>query len=249
MSTLAPEMTLGDRMKAYEKATRTYLPAKSYTVVRMDGAGFSKFTRGMNKPFDMEFLDVMDRVTAALCAEVAGVKVAYTQSDEITLVLSDHGERTQPWLGGAVQKLVSLTAANATAWFNHFGPSEWFTHGPARFDSRVFTLPSSVEVANNLMWRQRDARRNAVSMAASHLFSHKALHGKSVAERVAMLEERGAADINSRAMNGAVVHRVTFEDTGVNGVPVVRHRWVTEVAPDLNATEDGWLRTNIDWLD
>lgn len=233
--------SLGDRMKAYEKATRTYLPRNTFTVIRMDGRGFSKFTRRMNKPFDMTFLDVMDRVTAALCAEVAGTRLGYTQSDEISLILSDRADRAEPWLGGQVQKLVSITAALATAHFNHYGPGEWFTDGPAVFDSRAFTVDTEAEVGNYLMFRQRDARRNAVSMAASHLFSHKTLHGKSVAERMDLLNEAGAAAIDERVMSGAAVWRDTFETTGFDGAPAVRHRWVAQTAPDLNAQDTGWL--------
>ncbi|MFS0885285.1 tRNA(His) guanylyltransferase Thg1 family protein [Aeromicrobium sp. 179-A 4D2 NHS] len=239
MTAVATEMTLGDRMKGYEKTARTYLPRKTFTVIRMDGRGFSKFTRQMDKPFDMGFLDVMDRVTEALCAEVAGTRIAYTQSDEISLILSDHGDRTEPWLGGQVQKLVSITAGLATAHFNHLGPDSWFTNGPAVFDSRVFTLDSKAEVKNYLLWRQRDARRNAISMQARHHFSHKTLHGKTMGERLDMLTTGGVTPVTGRVFEGAVVYRDMFEVEGFDG-PVMRHRWVTETAPAENIG---------DWLD
>ena len=42
-------------MKDLERQYRSFLPAKSYAVIRVDGKGFSKYTRGLQRPFDPKF--------------------------------------------------------------------------------------------------------------------------------------------------------------------------------------------------
>ncbi|KAJ7928847.1 hypothetical protein B0H13DRAFT_2228821 [Mycena leptocephala] len=44
--------SLGERMKRYEAVTDQYLPDDQPAIIRIDGHGFSKFTRGFEKPFD-----------------------------------------------------------------------------------------------------------------------------------------------------------------------------------------------------
>jgi len=51
--------SLGDRMKSYyEDKTRIYLPRRTYTIIRLDGRSFSKFTKRFKKPFDRDFVDM-----------------------------------------------------------------------------------------------------------------------------------------------------------------------------------------------
>ena len=57
----------------------------------------------------------------------------------------------------------------------------------ARFDSRVFTIPSPTDVINYLIWRQQDATRNSISAVAQSLYSHSQLNGKSGNEQQEMI--------------------------------------------------------------
>ena len=57
--------------------------------------------------------------------------------------------------------------------------SNLFNMKLATFDARVFVIPEIEEVVNYFIWRQKDATRNSISMAAQSLFSYKQLHGKS----------------------------------------------------------------------
>lgn len=68
-----------------------------------------------------------------------------------------------------------------------------YLHGRdfANFDSRVFTIPDQVEVANYFIWRQQDAMRNSVQSCARSMFSHKELEGKNIEEMKAMMLDRG----------------------------------------------------------
>jgi tRNA(His) guanylyltransferase len=69
--------------------------------------------------------------------------------------------------------------------------------GRALFDSRVFTLPDAHEVAAYLVWRQRDAARNAVQMAAHAAFGHRRLHGVHTGAIREMLAGEAGVDFDS----------------------------------------------------
>lgn len=195
---------LGDRMKAYENISRTYLTRRIPVIIRLDGKAFHTFTRGLEKPFDKILMSVMQQTMKRLCEEVQGCVFGYTQSDEITLVLTDYATiQTDAWFGYNIQKMASVAASIATVEFNRILAEElsgavdeyneeW--HSPpgrweylmqyeeklfkATFDARCFSIPKE-EVCNCLIWRQQDATRNSIEAVGQAYFSHTQLHGKS----------------------------------------------------------------------
>jgi tRNA(His) 5'-end guanylyltransferase len=184
---------LGTRIKEqYENRTRYFLPRRTYTIIRLDGKAFHTFTRGMKKPFDEDFIRMMNKTAQFLCEEIQGAKAAYVQSDEISLLLTDFDKiMTDAWFDGNIQKMVSVAASLATAKFNalfNYYPSEFKM---AFFDARVFTIPDRVEVENYFIWRQKDAVRNSISMTAQSLYSHTELFGKSQVEEQEMIHAKG----------------------------------------------------------
>ena len=111
--------SLGDRMKNYEGRSQTYLPLRTYTMIRLDGKAFHTYTKGCKRPFDVELMSDMDNTAKYLCENIQGCKLAYVQSDEITLVLGDFTTiQTDAWFDGNVQKITSISASLATAKFN-----------------------------------------------------------------------------------------------------------------------------------
>jgi len=196
---------LGQRMKEqYENRTRYMLPRRTYTIIRLDGKAFHTFTRGMQRPYDENLMSWMDLTAMKLCEEIQGVQLAYTQSDEISLLLTDFEKiTTDAWFDGNIQKIVSVSASIATAYFNQFcghlqireagklGVPLTRNIGPAFFDSRVFTIPDPTEVENYFIWRQKDAVRNSIAMTAQSLYSHKELNGKSSNQQQEMIFQKG----------------------------------------------------------
>ncbi len=190
--------SLEDRMKAHEgveagRRLETQLPA----VARVDGRSFSAFTRSLAKPFDPRLSRLMIETARHLLRE-SGACIAYTQSDEITLVYFEDDPKTQRWFGSRVQKMCSQLAAQATAAFNHLLPEalpeKFATRSLANlptFDARVWSVPSLAEATNVLVWREQDATRNSVEMAARSEFSQGQLHEKSQREMLAMLRDVG----------------------------------------------------------
>ena len=60
--------------------------------------------------------------TEGLCQIAQNSVFAYSQSDEISIVLVDYDNiRKEQWFGGRVQKIASVAAAGAAAIFNR----EW----------------------------------------------------------------------------------------------------------------------------
>lgn len=195
--------SLGDRMKNnYENRAKTYLVRRMPVIIRLDGKAFHTFTKGLKKPYDEIFHNTMNATTKYLCENIQGCKLGYTQSDEITLLLTDYDAlTTDAWFDNNVQKICSVSASMATMAFNKY-LREFsedilrFTYNAftataayadvlrkaidkgAMFDSRCFNIPIE-EVTNCFIWRQQDATRNAIQMLGQCNFSHKELHGKS----------------------------------------------------------------------
>lgn len=188
--------TLGDRMKAYEKVEIKNLEPKTPAIIRLDGRAFHTYTKGFNKPYDEVIGEAMKYTTQKLCEEVQNVRIAYSQSDEITLFMADYGgKNTQQWFSGDLQKIVSLSASIATYYFNEYmEKNHWIKFPekkkPATFDARAFNMPRH-EVVNNFIWRQQDGIRNSIASLAQTHFSDKELLRKSTAQMLTMLQEKG----------------------------------------------------------
>ena len=75
---------LDERMKMYEDIeTKRILIPNLPICIRIDGRGFSKYTKGMNRPFDKNFTDSMIETMKFLIEETDAI-IGYTQSDEIS---------------------------------------------------------------------------------------------------------------------------------------------------------------------
>lgn len=119
--------SLGDRMKRYESVSRNFLTRRVPAVIRLDGKAFHTFTKGMRKPFDRILMNTMQLTMRELCKNIQGCVFGYTQSDEITLVLTDYATiQTDAWFGYNVQKMTSVAASMATLYFNQFFTRELF---------------------------------------------------------------------------------------------------------------------------
>lgn len=196
---------LSDRMKRYELVSKSYLTNKMPAIIRIDGKAFHTYTRGLKKPFDDILMKSMQETMKALCEEIQGCVLGYTQSDEISLVLIDYQTHdTAAWFDYGVQKCASIAASKATKHFNRLFTkyaSEWMDNyheawnvseedtkyyhtlmkcieQGAEFDARIFSIPVS-EVCNYIYWRQDDATRNSIQMVGHAYFSKSEMHRKS----------------------------------------------------------------------
>lgn len=183
---------LGDRMKAYETAEsgRRFMPLLP-VYARIDGRSFSAYTRGMDRPFDHRLSAAMIETTKSL-VEKTHARIGYTQSDEISLVWHADRYDSAVFFDGKVQKIVSVLASLTAALFVREAIASGLGgEGLPHFDARAFQVPNRAEAANLFLWRELDATKNAVSMAARSVYSHKSLDGKNGSEMQEMLFAKG----------------------------------------------------------
>ena len=219
--------TLGDRMKNnYENITRYYLTRRMPVIIRVDGRSFNTFTKGFKKPFDDVLVKTMQDTMKYLCENIQGCVLGYTQSDEISLILTDYAElTTDAWFGNNLQKMCSVSASMATLTFNKAfndnivkyidnnldadcGVTKDLTeytkilinarNKGAMFDSRVFTIPKE-EVCNYFIWRQQDSTRNSIQSVGQANFSQRELNGKSCNDIQDMLMTQKSINWNDYA--------------------------------------------------
>jgi tRNA(His) guanylyltransferase len=184
--------SLGDRMKFYEKRyALTFMPTVPI-VCRIDGRSFHTFTKGMTRPYDGRLSDLFIETTKFLVEET-NARCGYTQSDEITLAWYAEDFDTEIFFGAKMAKLISVVCSLATAYFNRrlmfFCPEK--AQELAIFDNRVYEVPTTLEATNVFIWREQDAIRNSVQMAARTFFSHNECMNKNCKSLLAMLEEKG----------------------------------------------------------
>lgn len=184
----------GDRMKGYERTfTAERLDTSKPVYARLDGRSFSKFTSKMKRPFDAAMSKTMIDTLEYLVKETKANR-DYTQSDEISLIWYPFtNENSQFMFDGKIQKLASVLAGMCSAKFvmafkEHFGEDP---HRIPSFDCRILNVPDDTEAENMLLWRMKDAFKNAVQSAAHNEFGHKALMGVDTAAKIKMLKDSG----------------------------------------------------------
>jgi tRNA(His) 5'-end guanylyltransferase len=183
---------IGDRMKSfYEKPYKIRLPMRIPVIARIDGKAFHTYTKGLKRPFDNKFMWAMDCVATKLCKEIQGAKVAFVQSDEITILIHNYTKHTtSAWFDNYIQKMVSVAAGIASSTMTSISDKIFGEIRPAVFDARVFVLPEA-EVNNNFLWRQQDCTRNSIQMVARSLFSHKECDKKDLSDLQDMIFDKG----------------------------------------------------------
>lgn len=244
---------LGDRMKDYyENRSKTYLTRRTPVIIRVDGCHFHTYTKGLKRPFDEVFIKVMQMTTKDLCENIQGCKIAYVESDEISLLLTDYDTlQTDAWFEYSVQKICSVAASMAAMFFNRnwlkvteqfykdFVEDNWREDENERyynnvllkkaelggyFDARAFNIPKE-EIINYFIWRQNDATRNSIQSLGRAHFSQKELMG----------------------LNNSQIQDKLHEEKGVNwnNCSVVAKRG-TCVKRNMNEEKSNWIiDTNI----
>jgi len=238
--------SLGDRMKEnYENRAKTYLVRRMPVIIRLDGRAFHTFTKGLKKPYDEIFHNTMNATMKYLCENIQGCKLGYTQSDEITLLLTDYDTLdTDAWFDNNVQKICSVSASMATMAFNKYlrefsrdtlrrinnaftctaeeanyaTTLEKAIDRGAMFDSRCFNIPED-EVTNCFIWRQQDATRNAIQMLGQCNFSHKELQGKScnaIQDMLMLQKGINFNDMPTEFKRGVCCRKEVYQDPDVD---------------------------------
>ncbi|KAF3006631.1 hypothetical protein E8E13_007735 [Curvularia kusanoi] len=234
MEGVAPQLAkappLAVRMKQYEALFDFALPPGSPIILRLDGHAFSKFTSHFCRPFDQRIHDAMIAVCVDLLAYFPSATLAYTHSDEITLVFPEGVQSFNERL----QKLSSLAASYCSVRFNtHLAAalatstepkvkdSAFDRLGTAHFDARLFSVHSAEEALNCVLWRCRnDAVRNSVNAFARTMYSTEEMHGKTTEQLITMMKDEKdivyEKTVPRWAIEGCLLKREQVQHEGVN---------------------------------
>jgi tRNA(His) 5'-end guanylyltransferase len=248
---MSDRTTIGDRMKSYEAPSTTRKAFKGQPlIVRLDGSSFHKFTKGMKRPFDLVLSQLMIDTMKSM-VERYNANIGYTQSDEITLAwYMEPFESRELEFGGRFQKFESELAAWCSVKFNSLLRETEYAKKAEMlpyFDARAFVVPNLTEAMHCFLWRQQDCTKNAISMAAQSMFSHKELQGKHGPEMQEMMFQKFNVNFNdypSHFKRGTFARRVKREwfpsDAEIEAIPE-KYRPSGPILRSFVQTEDIWL--------
>ena len=167
------------RMRRLEAAHDRRFPPDGFVIARLDGRSFTRLTRkvlGLG-PFSEVFRDHMVAVAKHCMGMGYRVPLAYTESDEISLLVAD----AHQLYGGKARKLLSLLAGEASAVLSvRLGLT-------ACFDCRALELSTVEEVVDYFRWRAEDAHRNAVNALCTQMLRGDGASPAAAQARLAML--------------------------------------------------------------
>jgi tRNA(His) 5'-end guanylyltransferase len=162
-------------------------------IARLDGRAFHTFTRDLSRPYEHGMSIAMIETARYLVQEMTP-RICYTQSDEITLAWFESSQSASDYaFDGRFQKLASVLAGMTSAKFGKLV----IEHLPSKsievphFDCRVWQVPTLHDAAEIFLWREDDAVKNSITMAASAYYSHRELDGKSGSVKQELLWQKG----------------------------------------------------------
>lgn len=187
-------------------------------IVHIDGKNFSRMVKKRFKlPFDEVFVNAMDETAKYLCESVQGVKMAYVQSDEISLLIVKENLDSDIFYGGRLCKIQSILASFATAKFNQimaiknmakiingresnnepFKMNLYDEIPLYAFDCKVWNVENLNDAMAWFLFRNIDCVRNSKQQAAQTYLSHKELMKHSSDEQIEMLNLHYNIDWNN----------------------------------------------------
>lgn len=247
-------LRLGDRMKALQSLRDYKLDKKEYVLCHIDGRAFSKLIKhNFELPFDDKFIDFMNQTAIYLCKSIQGCKLAYVQSDEISLLLTDFSkEETGNFFQYRLCKLQSVIASLATGEFNRLwycdqiinNPSDAVdiisSRKPVQFDCKAWNVYEYNDAFAWFKFRQNDCIRNSKQQAAqTYVKPKKKLVNLSSDQQIELLKNEYGIDWNEYSNGkkyGRLIRRCVYEAEGENPIiheqaMSIRHKWVAEDAP------------------
>lgn len=224
---------LEDKCRYYQSITNYKLIPNSYIICHLDGKNFSRLIKNnFKKPFDKDFIEMMNNTAKFLCNNVQGCKLAYVQSDEISLLITDFDTpETDILFGGRLCKIQSILASLATSEFNR-----WFlkyqlektktsddykfenvidkitTVKLAQFDCKCWTVPNFNDAFAWFLYRSIDCTKNSMQQTAQTYLSYKELLKLDAKSQIDLLKEKKGIDWENDFSNGEKYGRVSFKE-------------------------------------
>lgn len=265
--------TLKEKSEYFRGLTDYRITPNSYVIAMLDGHCFSQLVKKhYNLPYDKNFMYYMDETAKYLLQNIQGAKLAYVQSDEISILITDFDTpETDSCFGFRLCKMQSLFASMAAGKFNQLvaidllkkndGKFDDIPFGdisdvvsdmkPAAFDCKVWTVPSYNEAYGWFLYRQHDCTRNSKQQAAQTYLSHKSLLRLSADEQIEKLKNEKGIDWNDYTNGekyGRIIYKVethlSTEDVDGTIIHYTRNIW-TAIGSEPFDNEDNIIRTLI----
>ena len=251
------DMTLKEKCYFYQKRRDYFLNDNDYIIAHIDGRSFSHMIKNkFAKPFDENFVHMMNETAKYLCEKVQGVQLAYTQSDEISLLIKKTNPKGDIFFGGRMCKMQSIIASLATGIFNRMmleyeienntdGIQVILKNIPLyQFDCKVWDVPSADDAMAWFLFRNIDCIRNSKQQTAQSYLSHKELMGKHTDEQIELLYKEHGVDwnlFNDGLKYGRLIVKrdveCTREENG-NIITFTRSKWFADDGMDLTIKEN-----------
>ena len=127
------------------------------------------------KPFDPDFIDLMNKTAEYCIGKIQCCKIAYVQSDEISFFIDSRKEESNPFFEYRLCKLLSIIPSMATGIFNKLRLQKDLNAPLCEFDCKVWNVPTNNDVFAWFLYRQNDCTRNSKLQAAQSYLSHNQL--------------------------------------------------------------------------
>lgn len=244
------ELSLKEKCYALQKKANFFLDPDKFILVHVDGRCFSRMIKNkFEKPFDNDFIDAMNETAKYLCKETQA-QFAYTQSDEISLLIRKTNPEGQVFFGGRICKLQSIIASLATSRFNQIMavnrlrkvPTcasadnvldmciDEIENGPIyQFDCKVWNVDTPNDAMAWFLFRSIDCVRNSKQQTCQTYLSQKILEKKNTDEQIRILKTNKGIDWNEFTDDkkfGRIVKRITETKICEDGKPCERSKWV-----------------------
>lgn len=226
---------LENKFRLKEAEYTSFMSNDCYYVVRVDGRGFSKFTKNnFKKPFDQKFYFAMKNIVEETIKALGlNIIFAYSQSDEISFLFKNMSEQKD-------RKVVTLTASMVSVIASRtFGQD-------VTFDGRLLSLDKT-EVVDYFDWRVSDCQRNALNNACYWKFRNDEKLSPRQADRLmSNMDQDERTDfvkdieMTDWIKNGFITYFKEYEKEGMNkitGEKVIAKRrclWTQEVSQNTD---------------
>lgn len=199
---------LKEKCLYYRDLTDYKLMPNGYILVMIDGKNFSSLIKNkFKKPFDDDFIGMMNDTAMYLCKNIQNCIGAYVQSDEISLILDDNPMVCTPF-SGRLCKIQSIIPALATSVFTKKMVERVIKSCGGDIISMIEKMPEYVfdckawvvpDMDNALGWfiyRHNDCVKNSKQQFCQTYMSHKELMGKNTDEQVSLCKSQTGNDWN-----------------------------------------------------
>lgn len=235
----------------YRNSTDYRLNPSLPILLMLDGRSFGKLCKQFEKPFDVWFVETMDKTSQYLCKEIQGVEFCYTQSDEISIYIKPCNEVSTPWFDGRLSKLTSIASSLASSFFlkefikyriekeendeyNQYININYTqiveNIEPIQFDCKAWNVPSISEVYDWFTYRQQDCIRNSKSQFAQSYLPHKSLLNLSTDAMIEKVKTEIGKDWNALPQKykfGRLTYKTTCEYINDDNSSYTRSNYVS----------------------